>query len=148
MNPSGREIMAETEFAISISSNTSEGHEVQQRILSTLESLHYSSKDLFGVKLALEEAIVNAIKHGNGLDPDKQVHIHCEADRHSLKVTIEDEGEGFDPEDVPDPTDDENLEKPSGRGVMLMRAFMTSVEYNDRGNRVRLVKERSEPDDE
>ncbi len=61
-----------------------------------------------------------------------------------MRIIIEDEGNGFRPEDVPDPTEDENLEKPCGRGIMLMRAFLSVVEYNERGNRVVLEKNRND----
>jgi serine/threonine-protein kinase RsbW len=135
------------EFEIAIPSDTSRGYEVQERILALLEEWQYSTKDIFGVKLALEEALVNAIKHGNGLDPDKFVSVLCRVDSSAAEIIIEDQGEGFDPGDVPDPTDDDNLEKPSGRGLMLMRAFLTTVEYNDKGNRVRLVKSRTPADE-
>ncbi|SFI39226.1 ATP-binding protein [Planctomicrobium piriforme] len=132
-----------SEFEIAIPSDTSRGYEVQERILGMLETQGYSDRDVFGVKLSLEEALVNAIKHGNGMDPEKSVRVYCEVSSQQVLIVIEDEGEGFKPEDVPDPTDDDNLEKPSGRGLMLMRAFMTKVEYNDRGNRVELLKHRS-----
>lgn len=131
------------EFDVTIPSDTSRGHEVQERILNQLEGVGFPDRDLFGIKLALEEGIVNAIKHGNGMDPSKSVFVKCEYDGHMVRVIIEDEGPGFDPTDVPDPTDDDNLEKPSGRGLMLMRAFMTRIEYNDRGNRVILEKTRT-----
>jgi len=130
-------------FEVAIPSETAQGHEVQERILALLEEREYSDKDLFGVKLALEEALVNAIKHGNGMDPEKVVHVRCTIDSVMVEIDIEDEGPGFDPHDVPDPTDDDNLDKPSGRGLMLMRAFMTRVEYNSRGNRVVMAKQRS-----
>lgn len=135
------------EFQITIPSDTAQGHEVQERILKQLEDVGFTDRDLFGVKLALEEAIVNAIKHGNGLDPSKNVFVECSFDGELMRVIIEDEGPGFDPHAVPDPTDDDNLEKPSGRGLMLMRAFMSRVEYNDRGNRVLLEKIRSTEED-
>ena len=131
------------QFEIAIPSDTARAHEVQERILRLLEQRAYTEKDLFGVKLALEEAIVNAIKHGNGMDPDKSVRVICELNDERVQIVIEDEGPGFHPEDVPNPTDDENLEKPSGRGLMLMRAFMTTVEYNAKGNRVLLEKLRT-----
>jgi len=131
---------------ITISSDTSQGHEVQEKILATLEQAGFPDRDLFGIKLALEEAIVNAIKHGNGMDPGKSVYVTCDLEDDTVRIVIEDEGPGFDPEDVPDPTDDDNLEKPSGRGLMLMRAFMTKIEYNDRGNKVILEKART-PDE-
>ena len=109
-----------------------------------LEQRAFSDRDCFGVKLALEEAIVNAIKHGNGMDPDKCVHVHCHVTDERVKIVIEDEGPGFDPGDVPDPTEDENLDKPSGRGLMLMRSFMSRVEYNDKGNCVVMEKVRGQ----
>lgn len=132
-----------THFEVVIPSETSRGHEVQERILALLEERGYTDKDLFGVKLALEEALVNAIKHGNGLDPEKVVRVRCTINAVLAEIDIEDEGEGFDPNDVPDPTDDDNLDKPSGRGLMLMRAFMTRVEYSERGNRVIMAKHRT-----
>jgi serine/threonine-protein kinase RsbW len=131
-------------FAISISSDTSLGHDVQERIINVLESQSYSDHDLFGVRLALEEALVNAIKHGNGMDPDKQVHIDCRFEVDRVRIVIEDEGGGFDLKAVPDPTDDENLERPGGRGIMLMRSFMNTIEYNDSGNRLVLEKVRAD----
>ena len=131
-------------FAISISSDTSLGHDIQERIINVLESQSYSDHDLFGVRLALEEALVNAIKHGNGMDPDKQVHIDCRFEVDRVRIVIEDEGGGFDLKAVPDPTDDENLERPGGRGIMLMRSFMNTIEYNDSGNRLMLEKVRAD----
>jgi serine/threonine-protein kinase RsbW len=132
-----------SQFEVTIPSDTLQGHEVQERILNLLEEYAFAMKDLFGVKLALEEAIVNAIKHGNGMDPSKSVYVKCEVDHERVRIIIEDEGPGFDPSNVPDPTDDDNLDKPSGRGLMLMKAFMTTIEYNARGNRVLLEKVRS-----
>lgn len=130
------------EFKVSIPSDTAQGQAVQERIIELLERLNYPPRDVFGVRLALEEALVNAIKHGNRHDPDKQVHVHCRVDRESVQISIEDEGPGFIPGEVPDPTLEENLEKPSGRGIMLMRAFMSSIEYNETGNCVMLEKRR------
>ena len=141
--------MAEpVQFEVAIPSDTSRGHEVQERILGLLEEHAFPDKDTFGIKLALEEALVNAIKHGNGMDPDKNVRVCCEINGERVLIVDDDEGEGFDPADVPDPTEDDNLEKPSGRGLMLMRAFMTRIEYNDRGNRVLLEKRKTSDEDE
>ena len=130
-------------LAVVIPSDTSRGSEVQEQILALMEGKGFTDRDLFGVKLALEEAIVNAIKHGNQLDPGKTVQITCDITDQRAIIIIEDQGEGFDPSDVPDPTDEENLDKASGRGLMLMRAFMTSVTHNENGNRVRMEKEKS-----
>ena len=136
------------DFAVSIPSNTMQGREVQERIVQLLESEGFPERDLFGVRLALEEALVNAIKHGNRMDPEKQVRVDCQVQEDRVRIVIEDEGTGFDVSDVPDPTSEENLDKPGGRGIMLMRAFMSHVEYNDVGNRLLMVKVRDEPDDD
>jgi serine/threonine-protein kinase RsbW len=70
--------------------------------------------------------------------------VACQISAEKVRIIIEDEGSGFRPQDVPDPTEDENLEKPCGRGIMLMRAFLSVVEYNERGNRVVLEKNRND----
>lgn len=134
------------EFEITIPNDTAAALEVQERIVSRLEELGYPPRDVFGCRLALEEALVNAIKHGNDNDPDKKVRVECHLGADRFTIEIEDEGPGFEPEDVPDPTAEENLEKPSGRGIMLMRAFMTRVDYQGRGNRVLLEKDRGNGD--
>ena len=134
------------EFEVLIPSQTSAGQAVQERILLRLNELAYSERDLFGVRLALEEALVNAIKHGNRMDPGKKVRIGCRIGPELVYIEIQDEGPGFKPEDIPDPTMEENLERPCGRGIMLMRAFMTRIEYNDSGNCVRLEKRREQQD--
>ena len=134
--------MSTEEFEITIQSDTSAGQAVQERIVKLLEVLSFSPRDVFGVRLALEEALVNAIKHGNRMDPAKSVRISCQINKDKVRIEIEDEGPGFNPEEVPDPTADENLERPCGRGIMLMRSFMNLIEYNDVGNRVILEKHR------
>lgn len=132
---------------VTIPSDTVAGQALQEQILRQLEDLQFAEHDLFGVRLALEEALVNAIKHGNRLDPAKNVRVQWSVDAVRVVIEIEDEGEGFDPGEVPDPTADENLERPCGRGIHLMRAFMTSIDYLDRGNRVVLVKDRTSPEE-
>jgi len=131
------------EFEVVIASDTSAGQSVQDRIIQHLEELRYDERDVFGVRLAIEEALVNAIKHGNQMDPNKTVRIACRIGHQKVRIEIEDQGEGFQPEDVPDPTADENLERPCGRGIMLMRAFMSTISYNETGNLVILEKMRT-----
>lgn len=130
-------------FEIRIPSDTAEGLAVQERIIARMEELKFSTRDCFGMRLALEEALVNAIKHGNGLDPEKFVRVCCDLSDESVRVEIEDEGPGFNPEDIPDPTEEEFLERPGGRGIMLMRHYMSNIEYNDRGNMIILEKRRT-----
>ena len=114
-----------------------------RRILEDLEEMGYSPKERFGIRLALEEALVNAVKHGNRCDESKMVRVRYQATEAQFMVEIEDEGQGFSRADLPDCADSENLERPCGRGVALMEHYMTTVRYNDRGNCVQMIKSRS-----
>ena len=127
-----------------IPSKTGAGRQIRQEVLGQLKQHCWVKHDIFSIHLALEEALVNAIKHGNGLDLAKQVRVSCRMSQDVLQIEIADEGIGFDPASVPDPTDDQHREYPNGRGVMLMRNFMDRVEYNKRGNRVLLEKRRTQ----
>jgi len=132
------------QFEVVIPSTTEAGQEVLERIVGKIEGLEsFSPKDAFGIRLALDEALVNAIKHGNGFHPEKTVRVNCLIEDDLFRVEIEDQGPGFKLEDVPDPTEEENLERPCGRGIMLMRSFMTRIEYNATGNLVLLEKRAS-----
>jgi serine/threonine-protein kinase RsbW len=115
---------------------------VQHAIVGAAEQAGFDEQSLFAIRLALDEALTNAVRHGNGSDPNKKVSVEFTADERRLVVQIEDEGAGFVPDDVPDPTAEENLCRPHGRGVMLMRAYMSDVQFNERGNRVTLTKSR------
>jgi serine/threonine-protein kinase RsbW len=126
-------------FQTVIKSETAEARRVQEQIERVLQSQCHDH-DLFSIKLALEEALVNAIKHGNQFDRSKSVSIAYELYPDRFTVSITDEGTGFDPADVPDPTAFENLERPCGRGLMLMRHYMTEVHFNERGNGVIMSK--------
>ncbi|HEV2837555.1 MAG TPA: ATP-binding protein [Pyrinomonadaceae bacterium] len=90
--------------------------------------------------VALDEAFVNAVKHGNKNDPTKLVRITAELTPQEASFTVEDEGEGFDINQIPDPCDPANLFRSSGRGVLLIYNIMDEVEYNAQGNRVKMVK--------
>jgi len=125
---------------VSIPSDPAEARRIQQDIEQALKEQQYSEKDIFSIRLALEEALVNAIKHGNQMDRGKRVHIAYQVRPEHFDIVIADEGPGFDPGDVPDPTAPENLERCCGRGLMLMRHYMTEVNYNCRGNSVRMRK--------
>ena len=109
-------------------------------VVAALEGLGYSRRDSAGVRLALEEAILNGLRHGNQGDPDKHLWMRYRLGPQALVAEVEDEGPGFDPERVPDPTLPENLGRPCGRGLLLMRHYMTWVRFSRRGNRVILCK--------
>ncbi len=125
-----------------IPSDTVAGRQVLEELLGQLEAQHWQQHDVFSVHLAVEEALVNAICHGNRSDSGKHVRVRCLVSRDRVRVEITDEGSGFDPHAVPDPTCAERVHGECGRGVMLMRAFMSRVEYGAEGNHVILEKDR------
>jgi serine/threonine-protein kinase RsbW len=125
---------------VTIPSDPAEARRIQDEIEQLLQSRHVGEHDVFSIKLALEEALVNAIKHGNQMDRAKKVRIAYQLHPDRFDVQISDDGCGFDPGDVPDPTAFENLERPCGRGLMLMRHYMTDVAFNDKGNGVLMSK--------
>ncbi len=126
-----------------IASDPAEAQRIQADIEQALKTQHFSEHDVFAIKLALEEALVNAIKHGNQMDRSKKVRIDYRVHKDRIDILITDDGLGFDPAEVPDPTAVENLERPCGRGLMLMRHYMTEVIYNSLGNSVYMSKLRN-----
>jgi len=125
-----------------IPSDTSMGSEIIDEVMEALAKHEWGPHDAFGIHLSLEEAIVNAIKHGNRFDEQKEVHVQIKLSPERLLMRVEDQGDGFNPDDVPDPTEDSRLEQPCGRGVMLMRHYMSDVQFSKRGNRVEMTKTR------
>jgi serine/threonine-protein kinase RsbW len=122
-----------------------EGHHVQKRILDEVARHQYSDDAAFAISLSLEEAMINAIKHGNKEDPSKKVMVEAQVTPDQVEIVIEDEGPGFDRSSVPDPTSDENLERLHGRGILLMEAYMTKVEFSRGGRRVRMIRKNDAP---
>jgi len=118
---------------------------VYERILSELKANKYKQEDIFAVHLALEEAFINAITHGNKMNSDKEVKIDYSVGLDKFEISMIDEGEGFDPSAIPDPRYGENLYKINGRGLLLMHSYMDVVEFNDRGNSVRMVRYKEKP---
>lgn len=129
---------------------------VSHRMESTLESVNrveemadqiaaqagFDEDVRSGIAMAVREAMINAVLHGNAYDPAKRVNVTFEANGRELVITIADEGKGLDPSKVPDPLAPENLLKESGRGIFLMRAFMDDVRFRNLnpGNEITLVK--------
>lgn len=111
------------------------------RVITDLakEVCQFGPRDSLAVRISSEEALVNAIKHGHEYDQTKTVTLFIEAEEGRVQITVEDEGKGFDPKQVPDPTKAEYISRPCGRGLHLMRHYM-DVEYNGRGNQVTMVK--------
>jgi serine/threonine-protein kinase RsbW len=90
------------------------------------------------ILVAVTEAVSNAIYHGNRLNPDKFVRFFYETKENNLCFTVEDEGNGYNPDTLPDPTDPSNLEVPNGRGVFLMRKLTDDIKFLNEGRRVEL----------
>ena len=114
--------------------------EAEDRLMAEASAYELDEEAIFALRLSLEEALSNAIRHGNKGDKNKKIQIRYHMNAERIDIYVGDEGEGFDLKKVPDPTRKENLEIPSGRGIMLMQAYMNLVEYNKVGNEVHLVK--------
>ena len=125
---------------IQIGSDFHQAKEVEEQIIAAAAQCGYDGDTIFALRLSVEEALSNAIRHGNLYDINKKVDIRYSVSPERIDLYVRDEGLGFDPEVVPDPTMPENLESPSGRGIMLMRAYMNQVKFNERGNQIHLVK--------
>lgn len=111
-----------------------------ERIVTELHVAGFCQRDVGAIELAVTEALVNAVRHGNGNDPARQVRVSYTTEEAVFVIQIEDEGQGFIRQDIPDPTLEENLKRPCGRGLLLMRSLMNNVEFNEIGNRVTLRK--------
>ena len=99
----------------------------------------------FGIDMAIREAVTNAVVHGNGQDEDKVVDIVLKSSPEAVEISIHDQGPGFNPNEVPDPTAEENILKTSGRGIFFMRSFMDEVVWSlppEGGTTVRMLKRR------
>lgn len=130
---------------LTIASNPEARLQAERIIMDAVEAGGFSEGAAFSVKLAMEEAVVNAMKHGNRFDKNKQVFLRYGFNDDAFHLVVQDEGSGFDHQHLPDPTDPEHLKLPYGRGIMLMHAYMDNVSYNANGNEVTLVKsDRSE----
>ncbi|MGC9260000.1 MAG: ATP-binding protein [Phycisphaerae bacterium] len=114
--------------------------DIEEAVLSQCQHYSYTNRDLFALKLAIDEAVANAVKHGNRGNPEKHVRIKYRVTPHRADVVVEDEGPGFNPASLPDPTQEDQLTSLHGRGILLMRAFMNNVVYSPTGNAVTLTK--------
>jgi serine/threonine-protein kinase RsbW len=120
--------------------------EAESAIFSAGEQEGFDEDDLHKIGMAVRECMVNAVVHGNRYNVNKRVHVQVTSSSDSLTVKISDQGEGFEPSDVPDPLAEENLLRHSGRGVFLIRAFMDEVQFrklSPNGTEVTLVKKKS-----
>ena len=122
--------MAENNFSLEIQSNPNNLITVEEFVNYFSTELKLDESKIPGILLAVTEAVTNAIIHANKCINDKMVHINVYVKEEKLYISVKDEGTGFDPAKVPDPTEPENLLKDSGRGLYLMRIYMDDLKYN------------------
>lgn len=127
----------------SIPSDLDVAHELIEQTILAMSDLEWPGGDMFHVQMAMEEALVNAIEHGNKRCESKEVAIAISVSGQEIKIQIKDQGDGFDHRNVADPTEEERLDQPRGRGVLLIRELMSQSRYNDIGNELVMIKKRS-----
>ncbi len=113
-------------------------HKVEKYVDNLCSKLSVNSDYYGNILIALTEAVNNAMNHGNKMDPEKKVKLSCENAEKEIGFKIEDEGEGFDYDSLPDPTDPENIDKPNGRGVFLMKHLADEVNFHNEGKIIEL----------
>jgi serine/threonine-protein kinase RsbW len=120
-------------------SSRSENMILVERMIEDVCDLFEVGEDNFGnILIAVTEAVNNAIQHGNKFDPAKNIQISFKSNKKQISFVVQDEGNGFDYTQIPDPTAPENIEKPHGRGIFLMNSLADKVEFEDAGKTVQL----------
>jgi len=113
---------------------------IEETLTQIKKEAPVSDEEIFDLRLVLEEAITNAIKHGNKSSPDLKVEITITLDKNRLLIKVKDSGQGFDHRNVPDPTRKETLMKTSGRGIYLIKKIMDEVSFHDNGREIQMLK--------
>ena len=139
-SPNGRPPRMRT-LTFTIPSTTLAVREVHKQIMDCVEACHYDEQATFAIRLALEEGMANAIKHGNGSDPNKKVHVEARVMPGRTELLIQDEGPGFNRNRVPDCTAKANLSRPSGRGILLIESYMSRARWDRGGRRLRMARD-------
>ncbi len=133
--------------AYTLDSTLDSVNKVEETASQLASKVGFAEDDLFKITMAVREAAVNAVLHGNAYDPEKKIVVSYETQPDTIAITITDQGRGLAEKDIPDPLAEENLMKTSGRGIFLIRSFMDEVTIRDLhpGTEVRLVKHVSLP---
>lgn len=116
---------------------------VQNMVQKMLEKSNVVEDEVFWVSLSVREAVINSIKHGNHFDPAKYVDFAISMHGQRFQVQIQDEGDGFEIETIPNPLDEENLLKPSGRGIFYIRSFMDRVAFRRTRSGMKVIMEKN-----
>lgn len=135
--------MGEKQTKFSITSKIESIDDAVVKTVDFAKGVGFAEDAIFGIDMAVREAVANAVKHGNKLDETKDVDVSLSSTDEGLEITIRDYGNGFQVEEVPDPTNPENLLKPDGRGILFMQNFIETVEWHNHpegGMLVRMVK--------
>jgi serine/threonine-protein kinase RsbW len=130
-------------FELTISSRLEELEAVHDLIEKAAAAFQLSEDMTYWMELTISESMINAIRHGNQFDPAKEACLRISSDGQMLEVIVEDQGTGFKLEELADPTKTENLLKPCGRGILIIRSFMDEVDLSEReggGSRLRMMK--------
>jgi serine/threonine-protein kinase RsbW len=122
-----------------ISNRLDDIYDLEARILQQVEHAGYDENSRFAIRLALDEALINAYKHGNQEDPERKVRVVFQVREDEVEIEIEDEGWGFEKGCLNDPRLGDGLQKTSGRGIFLIRQFMSSLHFNQRGNSIKFT---------
>jgi len=125
---------------VSVPGDLHSGRAAADTVVDEVEQARFGVDAVFAIKLALEEAITNAIRHGNGGDRSKQVTIRYAVSPERCAIIVRDQGQGFNPDAVPDCTNAERLSLPYGRGIMLMRTYMDEVTYREAGTEIYMMR--------
>jgi serine/threonine-protein kinase RsbW len=130
--------MVASTHKIQLESNYQSLSTVEKFIEEVCEENNIGEDNFGNILVAVTEAVNNAIQHGNRLDPTKKIEMEAEAIGSAIQFKISDQGKGFDFSNIPDPTEPQNLEKPNGRGVFLMKNLADAVSFEENGRIVQL----------
>jgi len=136
-------LKAPKSFELTIPSRLEALDAVQHLVEQAAKEFNLTDEIAYWIELSVSESMINAIRHGNKSDPTKAASLKISSDGHAIEVIVEDEGKGFNLEDLADPTDAQNLLKPSGRGILIIRSFMDEVNLSTReggGTRLQMIK--------
>jgi serine/threonine-protein kinase RsbW len=139
----GRAFVTEQATRLVLPSHVEAVADAAAAVAEFIRNCGVSDEAAFAIEMAVRESVTNAIVHGNQEDEGKSVELTLSCSRNELEIEVKDQGKGFDPATVADPTDPENLLKTSGRGIFLIRTFMDEVEWSARpegGMALRMTK--------
>jgi len=136
----------EKEYKLVLASDVENVEKVEELTERITKAMRFSEDECDSIAIAVTEAVNNAIIHGNKQDPQKKVYLKILADKNTLRVVVQDEGRGFNPDNLPDPLDPDNLLKESGRGIFILKSLMDDVsfDFSPKGTILTLIKHKSD----